>query len=116
MGFIFYDFIPGERYLNSPILSAEKATKKVFNPRPEVLEDCGQCLYIKNENTIFNMIFYDIKNSSFTISIGDFNHDEKKNYYGSGTEEYTIDFQRFIKMALDLCKDFCIAEIKTDTF
>jgi len=109
-GFCYYDHILGERYGESPILDVDQAVNKVIKAYEDNLEG-GPCVYTKiNETTYGYLYFFEIE-ELLEFSLGDFGLTHKK-YFEE--DVYHIDFDYYIRMALDLCKDFAIQELKTE--
>ncbi|MDR3549891.1 MAG: hypothetical protein P4L31_00620 [Candidatus Babeliales bacterium] len=106
----YYDHILGERYENSPTLNAEQAANKVIKALEENI-DGGPCVYAKIEETNGFLSFYKSEDGWFEFRIGGFGSPNKKDFLDG---VYYIDFDYYIRMALDLCKGFAIVELKTD--
>lgn len=116
LGFIYSDFIKMMETLKPSILKTEEALERVLYPIHDYKKEYGRILVVRHYDIDFDIFFYDSENNNFKISLGDFAIDGKKDFYASGKEIYYANYQRFIKLGLDLCKDFCIKEIKTEAF
>jgi hypothetical protein len=113
LGFIYYDYICGERYANSPILNITDAVKKVMSFSPESFDNENSSIYTKLEDTFFYLSVYN-KNNLILLSIGDFSKTWKKNFYYSRIGNmHTIDFARYIRVMLKMCKEFVILDLDT---
>jgi hypothetical protein len=115
LGFIYYDHIWGERYAESPILNIDGVVKKVMNFSPKMFEDDDSCIYSKLEDTYF---FLSIRSEDnlILLSIGGFGSTwEKEFYYSCGGNIRMIDFARYIRVMLKMCKEFVILDLATET-
>ena len=111
LGFSYYDASKGIG-TDSIIPSAKDATKIFIKSIEDKYED-GSILRVKvDDNTYAFLNFYKSEEGWFTVSLGGFGSPKRKDFEGS---VYHIDFDHYIRLALDLCKDFAIVELKTET-
>jgi hypothetical protein len=104
-GFIYYDQITLEQYLNVPVVSPKQAAGKIINAykaklEPSVYASLGDIFSI-------HFWFYETDDEWLEFHISGAGI-IKKNFY--------IDFAYYIRFYLDLCDDFCVLELKTETF
>ena len=77
------------------------------------LEPEDRCVNSKFQDTDFSIWIYKEKNDLLSISIGDFGIKWKKKFIN---DDYGIDFARYIRLLLRVCKCFTILELKTSAF
>jgi hypothetical protein len=115
LGFIYYDYVCGERYADSPILNITDAVKKVMSFSPETFDNENSIIYTKLEDTYFYLAIHS-KNNLILLSIGGFSQPWKKKFdYSHGGNTHMIDFARYIRVMLKMCKEFVILDLATET-
>ncbi len=111
-GFIYYDHILGERYEESPVLDAERAAEKVIKALKEDT-DGGPSVYTHFDDNNGFLFFYKFEDQLIEFRIGSFGSPIRKDFKDN---VYSIDFDHYIRMVLDLCKDFAIIKLETESF
>ncbi len=91
--------------LDSNSAATQILAVEIDNEKPKV--------HAKFQDTDFFMWIYKKKNNLISFFIGDFGITWKKEFIN---DDYGIDFARYIRLLLRICKDFTILELKTDTF
>lgn len=110
IGFIYYDFIMGEQYQDSPLLSYEKAFERVINMKKKPDED--DSLFFKISMKHFaHLWFYKTEEGYLEYYLGSFSYIKEKKFENSHT---TIDFKFYIEVALQLGNDFGIEKLNAD--
>ncbi len=111
IGCIYYDFILGERYEESPILTPEEAADKVIKGD----EDNMHCIYTRYEDTYFHMFFRPDTNNCTDISIGPFGYEWIKDFINNYE---CLDAARYMKFLLKLVSVLPLVrvEIESDDF
>ncbi|MDR3550031.1 MAG: hypothetical protein P4L31_01345 [Candidatus Babeliales bacterium] len=108
-GFVYHDQIWGKDYEDAPILNEDQATTKVMLALKNNADE-GPCVFAKIEESYCNLYFF--KNGeNLDFHLGGFRWEKTKLVEGRSY----IDFDYYIRLALDLCKDFAFLELKTDT-
>ena len=77
------------------------------------LEDEERNVYAKFQDTDFSIWVYKRKNNLINFFIGNFGIRWKKEFIHGG---YGIDFARYIRLLLRVCRNFTILELKTSAF
>ncbi len=107
LGFIFYDFIPGERYEDSPTIDSNQAFKNVLTKSKF---DDG--LFIELTKGYFTLLwFYKDDEGRLEYSLGAFYNIKDKTIENFYTQ---IDFKYYIEIALSLGEDFGIEKLTAD--
>jgi hypothetical protein len=98
----------GERYENAPILNYEHASDKIINAAYEKIEG-GPSVYTKIDDFSYAYIwFYETEEGYLEIYLGGFGSPKRKDYY--------IDFTHYIRIILNLCEDYIILSLCTNTY
>jgi hypothetical protein len=111
LGLVYYDHVAAENYEDSPVLNASQAALKVAHALKEKIEE-GPAVFAKIEETYGFLFFYN-ENGQISFSFGTFGSPIKKDFKDGF---YYIDLDHYIRMALDMCKDFAILKLETDSF
>ena len=77
------------------------------------LEDEVHCVDAKFQDTDFSIWIYKEKNNLLSISIGSFGIIWRKEFMDGS---YRIDFARYIRLLLRVCKNFTILSLETGAF
>lgn len=110
LGFRYFDMSKDVEE-DSMIKSAKDATEVFIKAIEEKYED-GSILRVNiDDQTDAFLDFYKSEEDWLKISLGGFGSPIRK-YFAE--EVYHIDFDYYIRLALDLCKDFAISELKTE--
>jgi hypothetical protein len=110
LGFIYYNQTVDSYYPS--VFSYHEATQVIFKCTDATLCDTSDAyLLVKFENTDFLMRI-DPRDQGIRISIFDFGFPWKQE---ADIEAGTIDFARYIRLLLLLCKDFTILRLQTAT-
>jgi hypothetical protein len=113
LGFIFYDYELGKSYEEAPVLSHNKALKIVFERMNEAYIN-GAAWYGVIEGHAMHFWFYQ-KESHMEVQIGTFSNIRTSTFLYP-KDEHAIDFGWYIKLLVDICRNFKIIELHTDTF
>jgi len=106
-GFKYYDHVMGVQYSEASILDARGATQKIIKAYKDKPED-GPCVYTilnSTTETCAFLWFYKSDDGLLEFQMGAIGCPKKKDMF--------IDFDYYIRMCLDLCKDFQILEVRT---
>jgi hypothetical protein len=108
--FIYHDYVFGVRYKDSPIIDAQAGAVKIINAYNNDIEGGPSILVIVDTVSDNNVFFWfeKVEGGGLKFTMGDFSNPLKKGHF--------IDFAYYIRMALDLCEDFSIFEVRTDMF
>jgi hypothetical protein len=110
LGFLYYDYIPEKNTIDSPLLDAQEATKKVLT-FVKFSDPYGRNVQVKYNDTMFTLFFYEEKNSTTVMVATEFTIEWKKMFTGNREELYEFDYNRYINLFLSLCNDFTIIRI-----
>ncbi len=77
------------------------------------LDPEDRCVDAKFQDTDFSIWVYKEKNDLLSISIGSFGIKWRKEFIN---DHYDIDFARYIRLLIRVCKDFTILALETDAF
>lgn len=110
LGFVYFDQIPGERYLDARTLDSSEAYEKLLNPG---YDDIGPYLLVKFEDTYFDLSFYS-ESAKLDIHLGNFSCEWEKTFHLVEQNEILIDFARYIRTLLKICSDFVILDLSTE--
>jgi len=77
------------------------------------LEDDERYIHAKFQDTNFAISIYKKKNNLLKFSISNFGIMWRKEFIN---DNYGIDFARYIRLLLRVCKDFTILALETDAF
>jgi len=77
------------------------------------LEEEERCVRAKFQDTDFSIWIFKEKNNLLSFSIGDFGIKWRKRFING---RYDIDFARYIRLLLRVCKDFTILALETSAF
>jgi len=75
------------------------------------IEDEERRVYTKFQDTDFFIAVYKEKNNILSFSISGFGPTWEKDFFH---DHYSIDFARYIRLLLRICRDFTILELKTN--
>lgn len=93
-------------------LTSENAAQKVIEAFKSKAE-YGPLVFIKLENDCNAIIsFYESKDGFLEVHFGGFGSPIKRDFK---EDVYAIDLDHYIRMALDLCKDYAIVKLETDS-
>jgi hypothetical protein len=113
LGFIFYDYELGKSYEEAPILYQNKALRVALERMNEDYIN-GAAWYGLIEGHSMHFWFYQ-KETHMEVHIGSFGN-IRKNAFQYPQNEHAIDFGWYIKLMVDICENFKILELHTDTF
>jgi len=105
-GFRYYDQI-GEVRDTPDILDARQVAKKIIEAH-DTKPEFGPCVYTMLDTTTYDnayLWFYEVDDGFLEFQMGSFGSPKKKDIF--------IDFDYYIRMCLDLCKNFQILEVRT---
>jgi len=94
---------------NSNDLDSSNAATRILTVE---LEDEERCVRAKFQDTDFSIWIFK-KNNLINFFIGDFGIKWKKEFIN---DDYGIDFARYIRLLLRICRDFTILELETSAF
>jgi len=97
-------------FANLSELDSNDATTQILTV---ALEDEERCVRAKFQDTDFSIWIFKKKNNLISFFIGDFSLKWKKEFINGN---YGIDFARYIRLLLRICRDFTILELKTGAF
>jgi hypothetical protein len=108
--FIYHDYVFGALYKNAPIIDAHAGAAKIINAYNNDTEG-GPSIFVIIDSPIDTDVFFWFdkpEDGGVEFTIGNFGNPRKKGSY--------IDFDYYLRMALDLCEDFSIFAVKADMF
>lgn len=113
MGFIYYDYIWGKRYENSPQLTPEQAFDKVKQTN-DIPNNSNKSLFLNFSNNLFShMWFYTTDANLLKIDFAVFYKEKIYSDPEVEDESYvTNDFKYFIDIATSLGNEFCIQSLE----
>ena len=92
---------------NSNELDSSNAATRILTVE---LEDEERCVRAKFQDIDFSIWVFKEKNNLINFFIGDFGIKWRKEFVN---DDYGIDFARYIRLLLRVCKDFTILALKT---
>ena len=99
-----------DAFYNTCKLESNNAATRILSIK---LEHEERNVLAKFQDTDFFIWIYKEKNNLLKFSIGGFGVVWRKKFIDG---DYDIDFARYIRLLLRICKDFTIFTLKTDTF
>ena len=91
-------------------LNSSTATERILTVE---LEDEDRYIHAKFQDTDFSIWVFKEKNNLINFSIGSFGIIWRKEFING---DYSIDFARYIRLLLRLCRDFTILSLETSAF
>jgi len=91
-------------------LDSNSATDRILSLE---LEPEDRCVNAKFQDTDFSIWIYKEKNNLLSFSIGGFGRIWRKEFING---HYDVDFARYIRLSLRVCRDFTILALETDAF
>ncbi|HEX4068697.1 MAG TPA: hypothetical protein VHX42_01240 [Candidatus Babeliales bacterium] len=109
IGFIYMareDFVITSRHLN-----VDQATDVLLTTTEEILDEGGAFLYGRFQDTGVSIRIRE-ENNALVFSFGSFYYRWDKDF-SNGQRIHTIDFARYIRLMLDVCKDITLLDLHT---
>lgn len=115
IGFVYYDNIPGETYLDAPVIDSLCATNKILENN-EVSQELGKIVLTKFEDTSFDFGFHELENYELQICFSNMTYPWRREFWNGGKNKIGLDFSRYAHLQLKICKDFSILALETLIF
>lgn len=106
-GFIYYDQINYEKYIDTPIINSIETANKIMAAYEKNIDGGPAVFSLLEGDTNATLWFYN-REGVLEFFAGSLGCPKKKGFY--------IDFAYYTKMFLDLVEDFPVLEIKTEMF
>ena len=104
-GFIYYDQITFEKYSDIPVINPKQAAHKIMN-----------AYKAKKEPVVYTTLDKELEADFWFYETADEWLEFQVNGAGIIKKDFYIDFAYYIRLFLDLCDDFCVLELRTESF
>lgn len=116
LDFVFFDFIPGERYLDSVCIGLEQTCAKLLHKNEDPAAWGEACVLVKCEDTYFELYLVTVAKNHMEIHIRNFFCEWNKMFSTEHLDDLLlIDFARYIRVFLSVCKDFVVISLNVTT-